>query len=63
VWDLGGNTKDLANLEYTKDKPTDGVPGRDEIQPDVRVGLCHIFYFMLCRFLHWNSTEVKRLLL
>ncbi|KDR08912.1 signal recognition particle receptor subunit alpha homolog [Zootermopsis nevadensis] len=37
VWDLGGNTKDLANLDYTKDKPTDGVPGQDEIQPDTRI--------------------------
>jgi hypothetical protein len=37
VWDLGGNTKDLANLEYTKDKPTDGMPGRDDIQPDTKV--------------------------
>lgn len=37
VWDLGGNTKDLANLEYTKDKPTDGMPGRDEIQPDTKI--------------------------
>jgi len=37
VWDLGGNTKDLANLEYTKDKPTDGMPVRDDIQPDTTI--------------------------
>jgi len=42
VWDLGGNTKDLANLEYTKDKPTDGMPVRDDIQPDTKVKHCYM---------------------
>lgn len=36
IWDLGGNTKDLANLEYTRDKPEDGVC-REELQPDTKM--------------------------
>nr|CAD7586983.1 unnamed protein product [Timema genevievae] len=28
VWDLGGNNKDLVNLERTRDKPADGMVGR-----------------------------------
>nr|CAD7424230.1 unnamed protein product [Timema monikensis] len=34
VWDLGGNNKDLVNLERTRDKPADGVDHEDNIQPD-----------------------------
>jgi hypothetical protein len=37
IWPLGGNINDHAKLEYTKDKPSDGIAGRDEIQPDIEV--------------------------
>lgn len=33
VWDLAGNSKDIATLEYTKDKPEDGTHFPD-VQPD-----------------------------
>lgn len=50
MWDLGGNTKDLASLDYTKDKSTDGMPGHNEIQPDTRVKLYHMVCLMLSRY-------------
>ncbi|KAK7871410.1 hypothetical protein R5R35_006111 [Gryllus longicercus] len=33
VWDLAGNSKDFATLDYTKDKPEDGAMF-PEVQPD-----------------------------
>nr|CAD7409872.1 unnamed protein product [Timema poppensis] len=42
VWDLGGNNKDLVNLERTRDKPADGVDHEDNIQPDTTVSLVTI---------------------
>ncbi|KAK7791963.1 hypothetical protein R5R35_009260 [Gryllus longicercus] len=36
VWDLAGNSKDFATLDYTKDKPEDGAMF-PEVQPDTTV--------------------------
>ncbi|KAJ9586851.1 hypothetical protein L9F63_019533 [Diploptera punctata] len=37
VWDLGGNEKDLPNLEYTRDKPQDGESAQPDLRPDTNI--------------------------
>ena len=37
IWELGGNVKDLPTLDYTKDKPEDGVNGQPELRPNTEV--------------------------
>lgn len=50
VWDLGGTTKDLADLDRCKDRPEDG-----EILADTAVSL------ITCNVLHY-VISIKRLL-
>nr|CAD7258326.1 unnamed protein product [Timema shepardi] len=55
VWDLGGNNKDLVNLERTRDKPADGVDHEDNIQPDTTVSLVTI----LLGIVTFSSRDVR----
>lgn len=43
VWDLGGGTKDIGDLDRTKDKPTDDL----NFNPDTAVSLNNIFFTIL----------------
>lgn len=58
VWDLGGNSKDVSNLERTRDIPEDGLSREDNIRPDTSV--CIASSRMMSRS-HYvvNSTKTK----